>query len=81
MSRVHDMLDQLGEKKVFSTLDAKSGYWQVPLEESLHIKTAFSTCNGLYQFCVMPFGLCNEPATFQRVIQQILSGLGGTSPF
>ena len=79
--RIDDMLDQLSGKKVFSTLDAKSGYWQVPLEETSRSKTAFSTSNGLYQFCVMPFGLCNAPATFQRVIQQILSGLGGSSPF
>ena len=81
MPRIDDMLDQLSGKKVFSTLDAKSGYWQIPLEESSCSKTAFSTCNGLYQFRVMPFGLCNAPATFQRVIQQILSGLGGSSPF
>ena len=81
MPRIDDMLDQLSGKKVFSTLDAKSGYWQVPLEETSRSKTAFSTSNGLYQFRVMPFGLCNAPATFQRVIQQILSGLGGSSPF
>ena len=81
MPCIDDMLDQLGGKKVFLTLDAKSGYWQVPLEESSRTKTVFSTCNRLYQFRVMPFGLCNGPATFQQVIQQILSGLGGTSPF
>ena len=78
---IDDMLDQLSGKKVFTTLDAKSGYWQVPLEETSRSKTAFSTSNNLYQFRVMPFGLCNAPATFQRVIQQILSGLGGSSPF
>ena len=56
MPRIDDMLDQLSGKKVFSTLDAKSGYWQVPLEETSRSKTAFSTSNGLYQFRVVPFG-------------------------
>ena len=81
MSRIDDMLDQLSGKKIFTTLDAKLGYWQVPLEETSRSKTAFIASNKLYQFHVMPFGLSNAPATFQRVIQQILSGLGGSSPF
>ena len=51
------------------------------MDESSKEKTAFRTSNGLYQFCVMPFGLCKAPATFHRVIQHILAGLGGSSPF
>ena len=51
------------------------------MEETSPSKTAFSTCNDLYKFHVMPFGLRNAPATFQQVIQQILSQLSGSIPF
>ena len=68
MPCIDDMLDQLSGKKVFCTLDAQSGYWQIPLEESSCSKTVLSISNGPYWFCIMPFGLCNASATFQQVI-------------
>ena len=76
MPRIDDMLDQLGGKKIFSTLDARTGYWQICMDPSSREKTAFATHNGLYEFRVMPFGVCNGPATFQRLMQQTLRGLG-----
>ena len=81
MPRIDDMLEQLQGKKIFTTLDAKSGYWQVQMDPASRDKTAFRTTNGLYEFLVMPFGLCNAPATFQQLIQQVLSGMGDDNPF
>ena len=73
--RVDDIFDTLGEAKYFSTLDLASGYWQVELDEDARAKSAFTTYKGLYEFIRMPFGLCNAPATFQRIMQKILVGL------
>ena len=52
-----------------------SGYFQVPLDPRDREKSAFITGNGLFEFNVMPFGLCNGPATFQRLMTSILAGL------
>ena len=75
LPRVDDILDTLAECKYFSSLDLASGYWQVELDAESRPKSAFTTYRGLFEFIRMPFGLCNAPATFQRLMQSVLSGL------
>ena len=74
--RVDDNLDALSGSTWFTSLDLDLAYHQVPLRECDKEKTAFATPRGgLYQYKVMPFGLCNAPATFQRIIEKALTGL------
>ena len=75
LPRIDDTLDMLAGKQWFSTLDLASGYWQVSLSQEARVKTAFATHSGLFQFRVMPFGLCNAPATFERLMDWVLQGL------
>ncbi|CAF2074120.1 unnamed protein product [Rotaria magnacalcarata] len=59
--------------KLFSTLDMKSGFWQIPIAEADKHKTAFITPEGLYEWNVLAQGLKNSPPSFQRVMTDILS--------
>ena len=74
---INMMLHALHGSQWFSTLDLISGYWQVELEGADKEKTAFCTTSteGLYQFKVMPFGLCNAPASFKHLMDLVLTGL------
>ena len=76
LPRIEDNLDALQGSKYFSTLDLISGFWQVEVSDEDKDKTAFSVGGGgLYRFNTMPFGLCNAPGTFQRLMEQVLQGL------
>ncbi|GBM61026.1 Retrovirus-related Pol polyprotein from transposon 297 [Araneus ventricosus] len=75
LPRIDDTLDALNGSQWFTTLDLKSGYWQVEVRPEDREKTAFTTGQGLWQFKVMPFGLCNAPATFERLMETVLRGL------
>jgi len=75
LPRIEDCLDSLGDAKVFTSLDCTAGYWQVPLRPADREKTPFTTHAGIFHWLSMPFGLTNAPATFQRALDIILSGL------
>ena len=74
LPRIEETLTSLTKAQWFSTLDLASGYWQVGMDPRDQEKTAFTTPLGLFEFKRMPFGLCNAPATFQRLMQQCLNG-------
>jgi len=75
LPRIDEILDSLKDAKWFTTLDLASGYWQIKVREEHREKTAFITKFGTYEFKVMPFGLCNAPATFQRTMDKVLKGI------
>jgi len=72
---IDESLDALAGSKYISTLDLLSGYWQVPLTPDAQEKAAFITRDGLWKWKVLPFGLTSAPAAFQRLMEQVLSGL------
>ena len=75
LPRIEETFEALGGAKWFTTLDLISGYWQVGLTPKAKLKSAFCTRSGLYLWKVMPFGLCNAPSTFERLMEGVLQGL------
>ena len=74
--RIDDLLNALHGAHWFFTLDLKSGHRQVPIQEQDEEKTSFRTSSSqLFEFNQVPFGLCNAPATFSRLMDRVLAGL------
>ena len=79
--RFDDCIDNIGNAKFVTKLDLLKGFWQVPLTARAKEISAFVTCEGLYQYKVMPFSMKNAPATFQRLINKVITGLGGCEAY
>ncbi|KAJ8352159.1 hypothetical protein SKAU_G00236350 [Synaphobranchus kaupii] len=75
LPRTDEALDHISGSSWFSSLDLRSGYWQVRLAPEAKPKTAFTIGQGLWQFRVMPFGLCNALATFERLMERVLAAV------
>ena len=77
LPRMEDIIDSVGENnsKIFTVLDLKSGFHQIPLDEETKHKTTFVTHSGCYSFKRLPYGLRNAPIAFQCVMAQVLQGI------
>lgn len=71
------MLPNLSKAKIFSTLDANNGFWQVPLDETSRSLTTFWTPFGRYWWNRMPFGISPAPEYWQKILHEIVNGLEG----
>ena len=79
--RIDDCIDKVGNSKYVTRFDLLKGFWQVPLTDRAKEVSAFATPNGLYQYKVMPFGMKNSPATFQRLVNNVICGLDGCDAY
>uniref|UniRef100_A0A3Q3MQZ4 Gypsy retrotransposon integrase-like protein 1 n=1 Tax=Mastacembelus armatus TaxID=205130 RepID=A0A3Q3MQZ4_9TELE len=75
LPRMEDCVDKVGSAKFVSKLDLLKGYWQVPLTPRASKIAAFVTPDCLLQYTVMAFGMCNAPATFQRLMNIVMTGI------
>lgn len=81
MPRASDVIDAMTGCQYFTTMDMLSGFWQIKLDEASIPKTCFTTPFGNFEWTRMPFGLCNAPATFNRLMKKVLRDARNCSSF
>ena len=79
--RIDDCIDKVGGAEFLTKIDLLKGYWCVPLTERAREISAFVTPSGLYEYNVLPFGMKNAPATFQRMIHSVTQDLTHTQSY
>ena len=79
--RMEDCNDRIGNAKYVTKFDLLKGFWQVPLTEWAKEISAFATPTKLYQYKIMPLGMKNLPATFQRLINSIIADHDGCGAY
>ena len=79
--RIEDCIDRVGNSTFVSKFDLLKGFWQVPLTQRAKEVSAFVTPQGLFQYKVMPFGMKNSPATFQRLINKVIGDIDGCDAY
>jgi hypothetical protein len=81
LPRITELVEGAAKASVFSKLDLASGYWQIPVEKGSRAYLAFESTRRQYQFKVMPFGISNAPAIFQRMINRLVEDIEGVSAY
>ena len=81
LPRIDEIIDSIGKCRFVSKLDLLKGYYHVPFTENAKEISAFATPQGLYQYTVLPFGMRNAPATFQRMMDIVLPGLNNVKAY
>ena len=81
LPRIDDIIDKVGTAKFVTKIDLLKGYYQIPLSEEAKVISAFTVPSGLYQYKVMPFGMKNAPATFQRMINKVIADIEGVEAY
>ena len=81
LPRIDDCIDKIGNARYVSKFDLLKGFWQIPLTERAKDISAFITPDGLFRYKVAPFGMKNCPATFQRLMNQLIAGMEGIAVY
>lgn len=81
LPRMDDIIDQMGKATYVTKVDLLKGYYQIGLTDRAKLMSAFVTPDGFFQYLVMPFGMKNTPATFQRLIHHLTVDLKGVEAY